>query len=218
MSLPVFNQESELERDKFREAIRKRIKGGALLPKLSFQDKIKLEKKIFGPKGIETISLEDYRKALEKIDKLKLKTTTETERRSIESRVRYLKKVGGIKSLKKPLLIKQEKKNSSTLEEKPKDTSAFQGRPYLKREDVRRWLKRDEVWKITKIPAKSRPALEKKLFDPKRFGSFVDRREADIVYKDFKDYPMTRARMKYGMKSRRETARTFKLLKKFLGK
>ena len=84
---------------------------------------------------------------------------------------------------KKPLRAKEQKK------EEKKDLSAFQGKLYLKRDEVRRWLKRDEAWKITKIPVKDRPSLEKKLFNLKRFGSFIDKREAGIVYKDFGSYP-----------------------------
>lgn len=114
-------------------------------------------------------------------------------------------------SFKKPLQVKEEKK------EVKKDTSAFQGKPYLTREGVRRWLKRDEIWKITKMPAKDRPKLEKKLFDPKRFGSFIDQREAKIVYKDFENYPI-RVKKRYGVKSKIERVKTFRVLKKFLGK
>jgi len=87
----------------------------------------------------------------------------------------------------------------------------------LKREEVRRWLKRDEAWKITKIPAKDRPALEKKLFNPKKFGIFIDPREAKIVYKDFEKFP-TRVKTRYGIQGRGERVKTLKLLKKFLGK
>jgi hypothetical protein len=114
-------------------------------------------------------------------------------------------------SLRKPVQIKEQKK------EEKKDLSAFQGKLYLKRDEVKRWLKRDEAWKITKIPLKNRPSLEKKLFNPKRFGSFIDKREAGIVYKDFESYP-ERVKKRYAIKGKNERVRTFKLLKKFLGK
>lgn len=207
MPVPIFDKKSEAEREEFREALRKRLRGVVNPPKLSFQEKIKIEKNIFGPKYIQKISEDDYKKALEKMDRLKFRATTEKDRKSIESRVRYLKRIGGIKSIKKPPQIKEEKK----------DTSAFKGNPWLTRERVRQWLRRNEAWRITKIPAKQRPALEKKIFDPKRFGSFIDRREASIVSKDFENYP-TRAKSKYGMKSRSETIKTRNLLRKFLGK
>jgi len=96
----IFDKKPEIEREEFREATRKRLKGGTPPPKLSFQDKMKIEKKIFGPKYIEKISQDDYVKALRKMDRLKFGATTETDRRSIESRVRYLKRIGGIKSLR----------------------------------------------------------------------------------------------------------------------
>ena len=96
----IFDKKQEVEREEFRETIRKKLRGGVPPPKLSFQDKMKIEKKIFGPKYIEKISQDDYRKALRKMDRLKFGATTETDRRSIESRVRYLKRIGGIKSLR----------------------------------------------------------------------------------------------------------------------
>jgi hypothetical protein len=122
--------------------------------------------------------------------------------------------LGGEASL---LKFKESLKKPPPVKEVKKDTSAFQGKPYLKREEVRSWLRRDEAWKITKIPAKDRPGLEKKLFDPKRFGSLVDQKEAKIVYKDFENFP-TRVKKRYGIKDKRGRVKTFNLLKKFLGK
>lgn len=113
-------------------------------------------------------------------------------------------------SFKKPSRAKEVKK------EVKKDLSAFKG-PFMTRPEIQRWLKKDEAWKITKIPVKDRPALEKKLFDQKRFGSFIDKMEAGIVYKDFESYP-ERVKRRYGIKKPSERGRTFKLLKKFLGK
>jgi len=125
--------------------------------------------------------------------------------------------LGGESSLAK-LREKVKKPSQLTkLKEEKKDTSAFQGKTYLRRDEVRRWLKRPEAWKITKIPAKDRPALEKKLFDIRKFGNFIDPKEVKIVYKDFENYP-TRVKKRYGIKSKSERVKTFNLLKKFLGK
>ncbi len=96
----IFDKKPEVEREEFREALRKKLKGGTPPPKLSFQEKMQLEKKLFGPRYVEKISQDDYKKALSKFDRLKFGATTETDRRSIESRVRYLKRIGGIKSLR----------------------------------------------------------------------------------------------------------------------
>lgn len=201
----IFDKKSEVKRREFREAIRKRLRGGTPSPRFSFQDKMKIEKKIFGPKYIEKISQDDYIKALREMDRLKFGATTETDRRAIESRVRYLKRIGGIKDLRNLSKVKEEKKLISIFE------------PYAKREKLRQLLKKDEAWKITKMPVKDRLALEKKLFDPKRFGIFIDQREAKIVYKDLDKFPI-RTEKRYGIKKREERIRTSKLLKKFIGK
>jgi len=114
--------------------------------------------------------------------------------------------------IKKPPHIKEIKK------EQKKDPSLFQGRQYLTRPEVSRLFKKDWAWKITRLPANVRSKLGEKLWNLKRFGNLIDQREANTVYKDIKDYPTTRGKTKYGMKSREETIRTVKLLKKFLGK
>lgn len=215
MPAPIFDKKEEVGRQEFREALRKRLKAKTPQPKYSFQDKMKIEKNIFGPTYIEKISLDDYKKALRKMDRLKLKTRTEAARKAIDEKLQYLLRIGG--QAKRDLKRSYKTKEVKQVKEQKKDTSAFKGNPWLTRERVRQWLRGNEAWRITKIPAKQRPALEKKIFDPKRFGSFIDRREASIVSKDFENYP-TRAKSKYGMKSRSETIKTRNLLRKFLGK
>jgi hypothetical protein len=206
----IFDKKTEVERKEFREAIRKRLRGGAPPPKLSFQDKMKIEKKIFGPKYIEKISQDDYKKALRKMDRLKFGATTETDRKFIENRVGYLKRIGGIKSLKKPSQIKP-----SQVKEEKKDISMFE--PYTTREKFRQLLRKPETWKVLKKSVKDRLALEKKLFDPKRFGIFIDKREAKIVSKDLESYPI-RVKTRYGITDKVARIRTSKLLKKLIGK
>jgi len=207
MPAPIFDKKPEVEREGFREALRKKIRG-IRTPTLSFQEKTQLERKIFGSSFTKRISQEDYGKALEKMERTKFRALSDADRSKTEGMVRYLKRIGEIKSLRNPPQVKKEEK---------KDISAFQGKPYLKRSEVRQWLKRDEAWKITKMPSKDRPKLEKKLFDPKRFGIFVGQREAKIVSKDFENFP-TRVKTRYGIQGRGERVRTSKLLKKFLGK
>jgi 4-deoxy-L-threo-5-hexosulose-uronate ketol-isomerase len=60
-----------------------------------------------------------------------------------------------------------------------KDTSIFQGSPYVTREKIRGWLKKDEAWKITKLSAKERLKLEP--IDPLKAGYFLERRELGII-------------------------------------
>lgn len=115
--------------------------------------------------------------------------------------------------LKESLKIKK----TSPVKEVKKDTSAFQGQLFLRRPKIREWLKKPEIWKIIRMPAKDRPGLEKKLFDIKRFGIFIDPKEAGKVHKELKDFP-ARSKQRYGIKSNSERIKTLNLLKKFLGK
>jgi len=115
-------------------------------------------------------------------------------------------------SFKKPPRAKEVKK------EVKKVTSIFQ--PYATRERLRELLRKVEAWKITKLSAKERPKLERQLFnpkDPRNFGAYIDQREANIVLKDFENFP-NRAKVRYGMKNRSETKRVRNLMRKLVGK
>jgi hypothetical protein len=212
MPAPIFDKKPEVERKEFRETLRKRIRG-APAPKLSFQDRMQLERKIFGSSAVERIFQDDYKKALRKMERLKFKTRTKATRKAIDDKLMYLLKIGGMG--RKDLKSSHKAREVKEVKEEKKDTSIFQ--PYIKRDAFRQKLKRDEAWRITKMPIKNRIALEKKLFDPKRFGSFIDQREAKIVSKDFKGFPM-RVKNKYGIEKKVERDRISKLLEKFLGK
>ncbi len=216
MSL-IFEKEKEVKRKEFQTALCKRLRGGAPPPKLSFKEKSRIVAEMFGPRNIQKISQDTFTEKLRKKAKKKFGAVTETGRKLIESEVGYIMRIAGIKSLKKPSQVKLSQAKLSRVKEEKKDISVFQGKPYLKRDEIRRWLKRDEAWRITKLPANKRPQLEKQLF-LKEYGTFIDQREARKVYDNLRNYPTTRAKTKYGMKSRGETVRTSKLLKKFLGK
>jgi hypothetical protein len=97
------------------------------------------------------------------------------------------------------------------------DTSIFKGKPFIRREKLRGWLKTEEAWRETKKPLKERVGLEKKLFDPKKFGEFIDPREVEKVYKEIKDFP-TKAKEKYKIQGEGERLRTLKALEKLMGK
>jgi hypothetical protein len=103
------------------------------------------------------------------------------------------------------------------LKEEKKDTSAFQGKSYLKRGDVRNWLKRDEMWEIIKKPKEERIGLEPKIFQRKEVGENVDPKEAEKIYNKLKDRPRA-SKEKYGIKSEGERHKILKTLEKFLGK
>lgn len=99
MPAPIFNKKPEVEREEFREALRKKIRG-IRTPKLSFQEKTQMERKIFGNSFVKKISQEDYRKALRKMDRAKFGALSTEDRSRTESRVRYLKRLGGLKNLR----------------------------------------------------------------------------------------------------------------------
>ena len=101
--------------------------------------------------------------------------------------------------------------------EEKEDTSIFKGKPFIKREKLRSWLKTEEAWRKTKKPLKERVALEKKLFDPKKFGEFIDPKEVEKVYKEIKDFP-TKAKEKYKIQGEGERLKTLKALEKLMGK
>ena len=119
-----------------------------------------------------------------------------------------------------PFLPQEQKAKLMTPVEKepaPKDTSAFQGKPYLKKEDVKNWLKRDEMCNIIKKPKAERADLGLKIFQQKEVGEFIDPKEAGKIYKKIKDYP-TESKKKYEIKSEGERYKILKTLEKFLGR
>jgi len=101
--------------------------------------------------------------------------------------------------------------------EERRDTSIFGGKPYIRREKLREWLRTDEAWKTTKMTAKERPGLEKKIFDPKKFGEYIEPKEVQKVYQELKYFPK-RAKEKYGLQSEGERFKTLKMLEKLMGK
>ena len=119
-------------------------------------------------------------------------------------------------SFNKENIGKQEKALPS--KEEKKDTSIFGGKPSLRREEVRGWLRKEESWKMTKMPLNRRIELEKKLFDPGKFGQFIQPKEAMRVYEEIKNFP-TRSKEKYKINNEGERLKILNLLeKKFLRK
>jgi len=108
---------------------------------------------------------------------------------------------------------KPERMFSSPKEEK--DTSAFQGKPSLKREEVREWLRKPEIYKIIPKPSEERAKLEKELFGPESggYGSLIERakREPERLLNDIETGKIKppAGLTKYQVKD---------LFKKFLGK
>jgi hypothetical protein len=58
-----------------------------------------------------------------------------------------------------------------------KDTSVFRGKPYVTRQEIRNWLRRDEAYKIVPRSREGRAKLEKELFGSEsgKYGSYIER-------------------------------------------
>lgn len=96
----------------------------------------------------------------------------------------------------------------------PKDSSLFRGRTHIERHEVRSWLGKDDVYRISKIPRDERIALERKLFPS---GQYVSRREVEKTLRILKDFPEESAK-KFGLKTPGERGRVLNIVKKILGK
>lgn len=118
-----------------------------------------------------------------------------------------------------PFLSSEQKAKWTPVEKSPapKDTSAFQGKPYLKREDVKNWLKKDEMWEILKKSKEERVGLGLKIFQQREVGENVDPKEAEKIYNKLKNYP-TKSKKEYEIKSEGERYKILKTLEKFLGR
>lgn len=112
------------------------------------------------------------------------------------------------------LFKKKPEKMPQKGEQKP---SGFGERPFLRREEFRSWLKKEELWKISKMSQKERVNLERKLFDPKKFGLVIEPKEVERVYNEIKNF-LTRSIKKHGFKNSEERFKILKILEKFLGK
>lgn len=93
-----------------------------------------------------------------------------------------------------------------------KNTSGFKGKPYLTREEFRKWLRGTEAWEISGLPETERIKLEKELSESK-YGYYIERGELERAIKEL-------VKEKYKAKSETEKTKIDKkinLLKKFLG-
>jgi len=123
------------------------------------------------------------------------------------------------------LVEKKQELSQGAMKEKPgetppskkeeKDTSLFRGKSSVSQEKGRLWAKREELYKITKIPPREMGEIWGKL--TKGTDLLFERREAEKIYKEIKDFP-TRSKEKYEIKSESERIRILEALKKSLGK
>lgn len=66
------------------------------------------------------------------------------------------------------------------------DTSVFRGKPYLTRAQVREELRKDEAYKLLRIPKEKRIKLEQELFPREKYHEFVDLKEVEKVVKNLR--------------------------------
>jgi len=124
-----------------------------------------------------------------------------------------------------PLIEKKEELNKEGVQEKPgktpplkeekKDTSLYGEKAYVDQERGRMWTRKRETSESTGIKSSEMDETWKKL--TKGSGYFLERKEAEDIYKEIKDYP-TKSKEKYGIKSEGERFKVLKLLGKSLGK
>lgn len=114
------------------------------------------------------------------------------------------------------LFEKKQALGGKEVKKEPKP-SVFGGRSFLRRQELRGWLRKEEARRVTKMSQKERVGLEKKLFEPKKFGELIKPKEAERVYKEIKNFPRM-SKEKYGLKSKGERFKTLKILEKLLGK
>jgi hypothetical protein len=94
-----------------------------------------------------------------------------------------------------------------------KDTSAFGGRSYLTREQVRGELRKPAYFKATGWRERERVKLEKEIFGPE-YGHFIERGEPEKVLKklEMKKFQARTSTEKSAL------SKKIKTLRKFLGK
>ena len=95
----VFGGKSSLSRGQLREGLRKSSPyiPGSAGRMFGRQERVGLEKEVFGKKYGSGITPREYSKGLKELKKEKSKTPTQAERFKIERKIRYLKGLGGIK-------------------------------------------------------------------------------------------------------------------------
>jgi hypothetical protein len=105
------------------------------------------------------------------------------------------------------------KKNDQKNKDFKKDTSGFGGKPYLRREEFREWLRRPEQFSILKSPSHERAKLEKELFG-REYGYYIEKKEAEKVLKK-----LEREKFKaFTSLEKAKVEKKIRLMKKFLGK
>ncbi len=94
----IFDEKKQISRISFREKL-KGVSGqipGSPGRRYSMKERVKIEKELFGPKFGGHISEKEFKYGLKKLSRERLKCKTLEEKRSVERKIRYLKKIGGI--------------------------------------------------------------------------------------------------------------------------
>lgn len=92
----IFDNKKSISRSKFREVLRRTpMRSTSSARGYTHRERVNLEREVFGPKYGGQISKRDYRTALGKMHGDRFKAKNSVERREIERKIRYLKRIGG---------------------------------------------------------------------------------------------------------------------------
>lgn len=95
-----------------------------------------------------------------------------------------------------------------------KEVSNFGSKGYVERGQFRQWLKKSDNYKITKLSDNERVKLEKELFEEKKYGLYIDKKESE---KKLKELEMKKPWTKSAAE-RKNVDMKIGIMKKFLGK
>lgn len=91
----IFDKKKSISRREFRKTLgRTPMRPASGARRHTRRERIKFEKEIFGPKYGGQISERDYRTALGKMHGDRFKAKSSAERREIERKIKYLKRIG----------------------------------------------------------------------------------------------------------------------------
>jgi hypothetical protein len=95
--MAFFEDKEKITRKEFRKKLIKKnpIVPGTYKKMFSFEDKKKMEKRLFGRRRDATASADKYKQMVKELGRDKYKTKDQSKKREISKKIRFLKKLGG---------------------------------------------------------------------------------------------------------------------------
>lgn len=93
----IFDKEKSISRKDLKDILRKdrgMIPGGGGR-RYTISEKSRMEREVFGPQYGSNISKDDFRRAVQGLELGKLSAKSDSEKKEIEKKIKYLKKLGG---------------------------------------------------------------------------------------------------------------------------